>query len=97
MREILIEKSLKRKWQGENPATRQRVGSVLDEVAATRKPTDHNSVILMDGVHETVYRLRVGNYRVVFSCNNGKLFIWRLGDRASVYANIQRVINTAAF
>jgi len=49
-----------------------------------------NRVILMDGTRKTVYRLRSGSYRVVFTCEGGKLLVWRVGERRNIYQDINQ-------
>jgi len=88
MRELLIEKSRARNWYELRKPIRERLKEQLKKVAKEPKPTDHSKVILMDGTRKTVYRLRSGSYRVVFTCEKGKLLVWRVGERRGIYDDI---------
>ena len=88
MRDILIEKSVRRTWAAQPQDVQERLRDGLEEVAAERKPTDHHSVILMDGVRSAVYRYRSGNQRVIFTTDKGRMLVWRVGERQHVYDNL---------
>ena len=40
----------------------------LDDLAATKKPTEHRNVTAMKGEWNGMYRLRIGAYRAIFEC-----------------------------
>jgi mRNA-degrading endonuclease RelE of RelBE toxin-antitoxin system len=90
MRDLLIEKSVKRTWTAQPQDVQDRLRDGLAEVASERKPTDHQNVILMDGVRHAVYRYRSGNQRVIFTIDNGRLLVWRVGERQHVYDNLNQ-------
>jgi len=90
MRELLIEKSRARSWYELRKPIRERLKEQLKEVAKEPKPTDHSKVILMDGTRKTVYRLRSGSYRVVFTCESGRLLVWGVGERRNIYQDINQ-------
>jgi mRNA-degrading endonuclease RelE of RelBE toxin-antitoxin system len=88
MREIKIEKSRKRTWLRLESSVQDRLEKHITDVAAEEKPTDHAKVELLDGIKKTIYRLRVGDYRVVFTTEHGQMLIWRLGARKHIYDGI---------
>jgi mRNA-degrading endonuclease RelE of RelBE toxin-antitoxin system len=90
MRDLLIEKSVKRTWAAQPRDVQQRLREGLQEVAAERKPTDHHNVILMDGIRSAVYRYRSGNQRVIFTVDKGRLLVWRVGERQHVYDDLNQ-------
>ena len=90
MRELLIEKSRARNWYELREGVRTRLKEHLEEVAREPKPTDHQKVQLMEGTRKTVYRLRSGSYRVIFTTNNGELLVWKVGERRTVYDDINQ-------
>jgi len=45
-------------------------------------------VTLMDGTHKTIYRARIGEYRVIFTTYRGDLRVWEVGNRNGVYEGI---------
>jgi mRNA-degrading endonuclease RelE of RelBE toxin-antitoxin system len=90
MRDLLIEKSRARNWYELRKPIRDRLKAQLKEVAQTPKPTDHQKVQLMDGTRKTIYRLRSGSYRVIFTCSNGNLLVWKVGERRGIYDNINQ-------
>ena len=57
----------------------ERMGSVLERIKI--RP-DHFVEKL---VGEPGYKLRVGDYRVLFSVNNNLITIWKVGHRKNIY------------
>ena len=87
-RSVWIEKSTERKYKGLNNSDRERLKEYLTEVSELQAPSEHPKVKLLEGPKETVYRLRVGDYRVIFTTEMGKLKIWTLGARKDIYKSI---------
>ena len=87
-RSVWIEKSTERKYKGLKNSDRERLKEYLTEVSELQAPSEHPKVKLLEGPQETVYRLRVGNYRVVFTTEYGKLKVWKLGRRKDIYDSI---------
>jgi len=50
-------------------------------------------VQLMDGTHKTIYRARIGEYRVIFTTYRDELRVWKAGNRNGVYESINNVYN----
>jgi mRNA interferase RelE/StbE len=73
------EKELKKLNQGAYPALR----SAIDKLAA--KPHPHQSVKLVGS--SSLWRLRVGDYRVIYDIQGDKLVIYiiKVGHRREVY------------
>jgi len=87
-RSVWIEKSTERKYKGLSNSDRERLKDHLNEVATLEAPSEHAKVKLLEGPRETVYRLRIGDYRVVFTTEMGKLKVWKLGRRKHIYDSI---------
>jgi len=88
MRDLKIEKSRARNWYSLPERVRDRCKDVLEAIAGTEKVTNHPKVKMMDGTHKTIYRARVGEYRVIFTTYRGELRVWRAGNRNGVYEGI---------
>ena len=88
MRDLKIEKSRARNWYSLPESVRQRCKDVLEAIAGTEKVTEHPKVQLMDGTKKTIYRARVGEYRVIFTTYRGELRVWKAGNRNGVYGDI---------
>ena len=63
---------------------RERLTDAIVDVAEHRKPTDHNSVVILEG-QDGLYRLRVGDLRAVLQLDQPELKVLRVGHRANVY------------
>ena len=87
-RDILIEKSSNRVYRGLDKSLQERIKKAVEACANKREPSKHPKVKLLEGPKETVYRLRVGDYRVIFTTEYGKLKIWTLGARKDIYDRI---------
>lgn len=87
-RSVWIEKSTERKYLNLAKNDRERIKRYLNEIAGVEAPSEHPKVKLLEGPRETVYRLRIGDYRVVFTTEMGKLKVWKLGRRKDVYEDI---------
>jgi len=89
MREILIEKSSERTFRSLDADTQEDLRDLVEEIAGTPKVSEHPKVKQMRGpCRQAVYRLRKGDKRLVFTTDKGRLLIHRVGDRSSVYDNI---------
>jgi mRNA interferase RelE/StbE len=95
MREILIEKSSERTFRGLDTNTQDALRELVHEIAKTPKVSEHPKVKQMRGpCRQAVYRLRKGDHRLVFTTDKGRLLIHRVGDRGSVYDNINDTYDT---
>jgi len=90
-RSLWIEKSSNRTWSTLHESTRENLKGLLEEVANLPKPTDHPKVTILEGPKTTVYRLRRGDYRVVFTTVKGELRVHKVGKRGSVYDKVNNV------
>lgn len=87
-RSLWIEKSTERTYRSVEQESKIRIKSALSEVAECEQPSEHSKVKLLEGPRETVYRLRVGDFRVVFTTDKRRLKVWRLGRRKAIYDGI---------
>ena len=69
---------------------RERLTDAIVDVAGHRKPTDHNSVVILEG-QDGLYRLRVGDLRAVLQLDQPELKVLRVGHRANVYDVIDEI------
>ena len=90
-RSLWIEKSSNRTWGTLHEATRENLKGLLEDVANMEKPTDHPKVSILEGPKTTVYRLRLGDYRVVFTTVKGELRVHKVGKRSHVYDGVNDV------
>ena len=90
-RDIWIEKSSKRKFHSLQSDIRERIAGALETLTQYRDPLDHPKVTVLSGPEETTYRLRVGEFRVVFTLDHGRILIHRVGRRKSIYDGINNV------
>ena len=74
---------------------RERLTDAIVDVAGHRKPTDHNSVVILEG-QDGLYRLRVGDLRAVLQLDRPHLRVLTCGRRASVYDDIDEVCERRA-
>ena len=65
-----------------------RIRETIGEVAETKQPSEHSKVKLLEGPTQAIYRARIGEYRVVFTTELGRLKIWKVGKRNGVYDGI---------
>ena len=90
MREILCEKSSHRNYRTLPETAQERIKDCVEAIASTEEVTQHPKVTHLRGPSESVYRARIGEYRVVFTCEHGTLRIWELDNRKNVYQDIDQ-------
>ena len=87
-REILIEKSTERKWNTLPTDEQHKLKDLLEAIARLPEPSKHEKVALLRGPTQSVYRLRKGDFRVVFTTEYGSLKIHMVGRRKTIYRGI---------
>ncbi len=87
MYDVVIEKTQKRKLNTLPPNTQQRIREACNEVKQSRSPTDHSKCKPLKG-QQGLFRMRVGNVRLIMDKQHGKLRIHQLGDREGIYADV---------
>ena len=90
MRTILIEKSTERSYRSLPEEIQDRIRETIHSIAECEEPSKHSKVKILEGPRETVYRARIGEYRVVFTIELGQLKIWRVGKRNGIYDGINK-------
>ena len=62
-----------------------RIINAIESICSS--PTNHPNVKKMKGYDGDIYRLRVGNFRILYEIINDRLiiFIFRIGSRGDVY------------
>jgi mRNA interferase RelE/StbE len=81
MYEIILTKRAEKDLDALEPDTRRRIGRKLKEYAK-------NSLIYARRILHSEsggYRIRIGDYRVVFDIDEDKLVILRIGHRKDIY------------
>jgi mRNA-degrading endonuclease RelE of RelBE toxin-antitoxin system len=69
-----------------------RIKNVLREVAENRKPTSHPKCECLNNNHdETMYKIRVGNYRAIARLEKPEFRVLKVGTRQGAYENIDDV------
>lgn len=61
---------------------------ILDSLEKLRtNPFEHPHIKKMKGIEDPIYRLRVGDYRVIYEMKNDELIIYviRVGPRGDIY------------
>ena len=88
--ETAIHQSAKRELDALDDDERDRLTDAIVDVAEHRKPTDHNSVAILEG-QDGLYCLRVGDLRAVLQLDKPELKVLRVGHRANVYDVIDEI------
>jgi mRNA interferase RelE/StbE len=70
------------------PETRKRLAAVVDGLATEPRP---RSAVRLSGGVQNVYRLRHGDYRIVYELHDDRLVVLviRIGHRREVYRNLR--------
>ncbi len=87
MYDVVIEKTQLRKLNTLPPNTQQRIREACNELRENRSPTDHAKCKPLKG-QQGLFRMRVGNVRLIMDKQHGKLRIHQLGDREGIYADV---------
>jgi len=87
MYEIVIEKTQLRKLRTLPSNTQSRIREACDELRESRSPTDHSKCKPLKG-QQGLFRLRVGNIRLIMDKQYGELRIHQLGDREGIYSDV---------
>lgn len=67
----------------------ERIKTVIREVSESRKPTSHSKCTVLNNNHsETLYKIRVGSYRVLAELEKPELRVLRVGERSKVYEGV---------
>jgi len=69
-----------------------RITDVITDVAETRKPTDHSKCNVLNNNHnETLYKIRIGDYRVIAKLEKPEFRVLRVATRQGAYQDIDNV------
>jgi mRNA interferase RelE/StbE len=90
-RELWIEKSTYRSFKDLPESIQEKLRDKLHDIAATPQVSSHRNVRILEGPKQSVYRLRLGDYRVVFTTEKGELRVHKVGKRSSVYDKVNSV------
>ncbi len=82
---VLLTTSASRELRNLDPEIRRRVVGRIDDLK--KNPFSHGAIQLHGGYSPPLYRVRVGDYRIVYTVNNSSLTvtIHGLGPRDKIY------------
>jgi len=93
MYDVVIEKSQERKFRALDESVQDRIRDVVNEVKQTRQPSSHDKAKPLRGPTGGLFRLRIGDYRLVCEKDMNELKIHKLGERKHVYDNMNELYN----
>jgi mRNA-degrading endonuclease RelE of RelBE toxin-antitoxin system len=74
---------------------RNRLTDAINSVAEHRQPTDHNKCHVLNNNHnETLYKIRVGDYRVIARLEKPELRVLKVAQRQGAYSDIDSLYAT---
>ncbi len=81
---VTFKESARRELYALPAKTIVRITTVIDRLAANPRP---RGVLKLKGTGETLWRIRVGDYRIVYAIEDSVLVVnvRRIGDRKDVY------------
>jgi len=88
--DILIEVSARRSLNALPREDRESLRTVLKDVARTEQPSHHPKAKPLQGFSQ-IFRVRVGDARAVCSLQKPHLYILKVGQRSTVYNDIDDV------
>jgi len=88
MYDSVIEKSQYRKFNGLPKARQEQLRRVVQELAALREPSSHSKAEPLSGPHKGLFRVRVGDYRLICDKKLDKIRIHKIGKRSRIYRNV---------
>jgi len=91
MYEIVIEKSQKRRYATLDSSMQTRIAETMQELKTIPEPTSHPKAKPMRGPQTGLFRVRVGDYRIVVERDMNQLKIHKLGERGSVYDDMNEL------
>ena len=85
MYEVIVPKNVQKDIDELSENLRDRIEEAIEDLAEDPRP---NGVVKMKG-SDSRYRIRIGNYRVVYDINDGKLLVLvvQCQHRREVYKN----------
>lgn len=73
------------------PAVKKEIRAALAAIARDPRPSDLDvKVLRKDGAHR-YFRLRVGDYRIVYSPRGTTTYVWRILHRSEGYGWLERL------
>ncbi len=89
---IELHKDAKQTLNSMREHDRARVTDVLVDVAQTRKPTDHSKCkVLSNNQKDNIYKIRVGDFRLLAQLQKPKLKVLKLGRRQGFYDDTDEI------
>jgi mRNA-degrading endonuclease RelE of RelBE toxin-antitoxin system len=89
--DIVLHPSAEDEYQSLKPERQGQLKSVLQDVAATRAPSEHSKIRHMEG-QPGLLRLRVGDTRAIIELSQPQLRVLKIGNRDTVYQDIDTVV-----
>lgn len=85
-----ISKSAKRSLDNLPPDARDRLVEIIQEIATHRQPSTHPKCDLLNGTNN-LYKVRTGEYRAIGLLDKPAFRIVKVGNRNSVYQDIEEI------
>jgi mRNA-degrading endonuclease RelE of RelBE toxin-antitoxin system len=90
--QITLHRDAKTTLSGFTAERRDRITDIITEVSERRKPTDHPKCKVLNNNHpETLYKVRVGDYRVLCQLNKPELQVLKIGERNGFYNDSEKI------
>lgn len=83
----VIHTTARRELDQLTPSQQDRLTSTIQDIARHEQPTTHPATRSLEGQHD-LFRVRVGDLRAVLRLEKPQLKVLKVGERASVYDNI---------
>lgn len=88
---IQLHTSAKRQLDALDRHVYNRITSVLTEISHCEKPTSHEKCTNLKG--QDVYKIRVGDYRVLCKLQKPELKVLKIDRRNTVYQNVDEFLD----
>jgi mRNA-degrading endonuclease RelE of RelBE toxin-antitoxin system len=90
--DIQIHQEAKANLSSLDTTHRERITNTIVEVSGYRKPSDHSKCkVLNNNPKNTLYKIRVGDFRVLLELDKPNLNVLKIGDRDNFYSEIPNI------
>lgn len=73
------------------PGVKKDIRAALNALAKDPRPNGHDVKVLRKDGPDRYFRLRVGEYRIVYSPRGATTYVWRILHRSEGYAWLERL------
>lgn len=89
--DILVHKSAKRQLEAMQDAQHRRIVETVESISHCEQPTSHEKCSNLKG--QDVYKVRVGDYRVLIKLQKPELKVLKVDRRNTVYRNVDEFLD----